>query len=131
MVGADAALVLLGLIAADSIYHEPIWLRIVLLAVAAIALATALVRVRAGTVGFDRGRLIHRGILCALLLAFFLGSVAVRPGYCRWELARILAPWHDGRSAAEILAAQQQQQREQEQQKIMDRLDERAAHDSP
>ncbi|MCW8129813.1 MAG: hypothetical protein KIS92_05610 [Planctomycetota bacterium] len=63
----------------------------------------------------DRKRLAWRAGACALLLAFFLGAVAVQPGFFKRELQRVLAPWNDPPPTQEELAAEQRRKDQQEQ----------------
>lgn len=54
----------------------------------------------------DRKRLKTRGIAAAVLLAFFLGAVAVRPGFFKHELSRVLVPWVPTPPSADELEAE-------------------------
>lgn len=137
-VGIDAGIVLLALIAADSIYHLPMSIRLLLLAVGPIAVAVEAARafsrtaatrrdsaeahrVGNGRRGAAKGKsFIHRGVVGGLLLLFFVGAVAVRPAYFGRELVRVFMPWHDYRSSAEAQLEHQQHQREEEQQRLGD-----------
>ena len=62
----------------------------------------------------DRRRLARRGLAAGVLLAFFLGAAAVKPGFFRHELVRVLTPWRPSTMSAEELAASERRRQEDE-----------------
>jgi len=124
--GVACVIGFLGLLAADSIYHEPQRLRLAVLVAAAIALGAGLVWVissrwaGAFPQALDRSWAVHRALIAILLAVFLAGSAAVRPGYMTGELQRILLPWREFRTRAEVDAQQLQDRREAEKEDLLD-----------
>jgi hypothetical protein len=63
----------------------------------------------------DKKRLVWRAGLCALLLSFFLGAVAVKPGFFKRELQRVLAPWGDPPPTKEEIVAEERKKEQEKQ----------------
>ncbi|MCY3024172.1 MAG: hypothetical protein NTW87_34785 [Planctomycetota bacterium] len=69
----------------------------------------------------DRRRFTRRATLAAVLFAFFLGAVAIKPRFFAHELQRVLTPWKQlPLTADELLSLQQRQQAEEERRRLLE-----------
>ena len=69
----------------------------------------------------DRRRFTRRAAVAAVLCAFFLGAVAIKPAFFAHELQRVLTPWKQlPLTADELLALQQRQQAEEERRRLLE-----------